>query len=67
MKLGPPPSIRDLAQDVSSTGRTLKPKDLEAIQRLWQAGAKQAAMKLYSGAMDCGMTEAARALVRLDK
>ena len=50
---------------MSPNGRTLKPRDLEAIQRLWRAGAKQAATKLYSGAMDCGMSEAARAIKTL--
>jgi len=68
---GPPPQIRpvpidEIAAQKSPNGRSLKPKDLEAIQRLWRAGARQAAMKLYSGAMDCGMTEAGLALKQLD-
>jgi hypothetical protein len=61
-----PVSIDEIATKMSSAGRSLKPKDLEAIQRLWRAGARQAAMKLYSGAMDCGMSAAAEALKRLD-
>ena len=68
---GRPPQIRpipidEIASNMSSTGRSLKPKDLEAIQRLWRAGARQAATKLYAGAMDCGMSEAAQALKQLD-
>jgi hypothetical protein len=61
-----PVSIDEIAKNTSSAGRSLKPKDLESIQRLWRAGARQAAMKLYSGAMDCGMSEAAQVLKRLD-
>jgi len=61
-----PVPIEAIATNMSSNGRSLKAKDLEAIQRLWRTGAREAAMKLYSGAMDCGMREAGEALKRLD-
>lgn len=47
--------------------RTLRPKDVEAIRRLVSAGYQVAAQKLYSGAMDCGMTEAAESIERMKK
>jgi hypothetical protein len=37
----------------------LLPKDLDTIRRLIKAGNRRAAIKVYSGAMDCGMKQAA--------
>jgi hypothetical protein len=39
--------------------RILHPKDLEVIRRLIRLGNLRAAMKIYAGAMDCGMKQAA--------
>lgn len=39
--------------------RVLLPKDLDVIRRLIKAGNRRAAIKVYSGAMDCGMKQAA--------
>ncbi|HEY5310901.1 MAG TPA: hypothetical protein VIK18_00230 [Pirellulales bacterium] len=43
----------------SSPPRVLLPKDLDVIRRLIKADNRRAASKVYSGAMDCGMKQAA--------
>jgi hypothetical protein len=43
----------------STPRRVLLPKDLDAIHRLLKAGNRRAAIKVYSGAMDCGTRRAA--------
>jgi hypothetical protein len=53
------------ASESSHPIRILKAKDLEAIRRLMKSGNRLAAMKIYSGAMDVGMSEAASSINRL--
>lgn len=53
-RLSPPPTSAN-----STPPRVLLPKDLDTIRRLIKAGNRRAAIKVYSGAMDCGMKQAA--------
>lgn len=60
---GPPsgPSLGSSRFPISESEpvRTLLPKDLEVIRRLLRLGNRRAAAKVYAGAMNCGMKQAA--------